>query len=85
MLCHLLTPIAKCQSSFICHLVQILVHVVNIQKITFLKISVFPGSIGMSKNYFKGLEVVRDIPACMEHWPDLLSHPLFEVFLVPHS
>lgn len=53
MLCHLLIPVTKCPPSFICHLVQILVHVVNIQSITFLKISMFPGSIWHVQELFR--------------------------------
>lgn len=63
MLCHLLTPVTKCQSSFICHLVQILVHVVNwalFRALNLWKDLCFLEVDSMSRNCFEGSELGRE-------------------------
>lgn len=79
MLCHPLIPITEWQSlPFICHLIQILVHAVNIRSMRFLEMFVFPRRGQHAKKLFQRVRRGnrKTSLACMERWLDPHYHSL---------
>lgn len=79
MFCHPLISITECQSlPFICHLIQILVHAVNILSMRLLEMFVFPRRGQHAKKLFQRVWSGnrKTSLACMEHWLDPQYHSL---------